>query len=104
MRKQIEELTDEDLMALWPAIGGAPHLFEYGKDELKNVLISGSYDEADLQLDFGKKELPEYSRLPTAEELDEMRVWAINYRRTTKSSKRQTRIATQEHFKIRIIK
>jgi hypothetical protein len=52
MAKNIEELTDEDLQALWPAIGGAPHLFEYGKNELKNVLISGSYDEADIQLDY----------------------------------------------------
>lgn len=57
MSKQIEDLTDEDLMELWPAIGGAPHLFEYGKDELKNVLISGSCATADdeptgLQLDY----------------------------------------------------
>ena len=57
MAKQIEELTDEDLMELWPAIGGTPHLFEYGKEELKNVLINGSCaDENDepigLQLDY----------------------------------------------------
>lgn len=39
MSRQIEDLTDEDLLELWPAIGLAPHLFEYVKDELKNVLI-----------------------------------------------------------------
>jgi len=42
MHKQIEDLTDEDLLELWPAIGGAPHLFEYGKNELKELLITGS--------------------------------------------------------------
>lgn len=57
MAKQIEELTDDDLMELWPAIGGAPHLFEYGKDELKRVLITGECaDENDepigLTLDY----------------------------------------------------
>lgn len=39
--KQIEDLTDEDLAAIWPAIGGAPHLFEYGKDELRKILVYG---------------------------------------------------------------
>lgn len=57
MEKQIEELTDEDLMELWPAIGGSPHLFEYGKNELKKVLITGEcgdeYDEPiGLKLDY----------------------------------------------------
>lgn len=41
MIKEIEQLTDEDLIALWPMIGGTPHLFEYGKDELRKVLIDG---------------------------------------------------------------
>lgn len=55
--KQIEQITDEDLAALWPAIGGTPHLFEYGKDELRRVLVTGEcYDEKDnatsIQLDF----------------------------------------------------
>jgi hypothetical protein len=39
--KQIEEITETDLLELWSAIGGAPHLFEYGKDELKQVLTTG---------------------------------------------------------------
>lgn len=46
MKKGIELLTDEDLMEIWPAIGGAPHLFEFGKDELRQVLISG-FGESD---------------------------------------------------------
>lgn len=55
--KQIEDLTDEDLLEVWSAIGGAPHLFEYGKDELKKLLIDGSCaDQNDepisLQLDY----------------------------------------------------
>lgn len=55
--KQIEDLTDEDLMEVWPAIGGAPHLFEYGKDELRKVLIDGSCEDENgdpigIQLDF----------------------------------------------------
>lgn len=47
MAKQIEELTDDDLLEIWPAIGGAPHLFEYGKDELRNVLITGDCANVD---------------------------------------------------------
>lgn len=55
--KQIEELTDEDLAAIWPEIGGRPHLFEYGKDELRNVLITGQCFDDDgegisLKLDY----------------------------------------------------
>lgn len=57
MLKTIDELTDEDLMELWPAIGGTPHLFEYGKEDLKRTLITGeTVDENDesngLQLDY----------------------------------------------------
>lgn len=55
--KEIEQLTDEDLGVLWPAIGGTPHLFEYGKDELKKVLIDGECEGEDgepigLKLDY----------------------------------------------------
>lgn len=50
MPKQIEELTDEDLMALWSAIGGTPHLFEYGKDELRHILTTG---ECEMEYEFG---------------------------------------------------
>lgn len=55
--KQIEEITENDLLELWPAIGGAPHLFEYGKDDLKKTLITGeTVDDNDepngLQLDY----------------------------------------------------
>lgn len=55
--KQIEELTDDDLMVIWPAIGGTPHLFEFGKDELRKVLIDGQCADEDdnpigLQLDY----------------------------------------------------
>jgi hypothetical protein len=56
-QKLIEEITNEDLQALWPAIGGEPHLFEYGKDELKKVLVDGDCGNEDdepigLQLDY----------------------------------------------------
>lgn len=48
MQKQIEQLTEDDLIELWGVIGGTPHLFEYGKDELKRVLITGEcVDEND---------------------------------------------------------
>ena len=40
-KKKIEEINDDDLLALWPVIGGEPHLFEYGKQELKQVLVDG---------------------------------------------------------------
>lgn len=52
MAKEIEELTDEDLMAIWPAIGGTPHLFEYGKDKLRHVLTTG---ECTMEYKFGGK-------------------------------------------------
>lgn len=52
-----ETLSDDVLVELWPVIGGAPHLFEYGKDELKKVLLTGDCGTEDdepisLQLDF----------------------------------------------------
>lgn len=50
--KQIEELTDDDLAAIWPAIGGAPHLFEDGKDELRHILTTG---ECEMEYEFGGK-------------------------------------------------
>jgi hypothetical protein len=55
--KNIEEITEQDLEALWPVIGGTSHLFEYGKDELKQVLITGECGDGEgepigLQLDF----------------------------------------------------
>jgi len=39
--KQIEEITESELQEIWPLIGGEPHLFEYGKDELKQVITTG---------------------------------------------------------------
>lgn len=51
MAREIEELNDEDLMELWAVIGGTPHLFEYGKDELKELLITGDC-EHEIMLDF----------------------------------------------------
>ncbi len=39
--KNIEEITENELQEIWPLIGGEPHLFEYGKDELKQVLTTG---------------------------------------------------------------
>lgn len=48
--KQIEEITDEELQDLWPLIGGSPHLFDQGKDELKAGLSSGFFE--DLQMDY----------------------------------------------------
>lgn len=52
MPKMIEEITDADLQAIWPAIGGAPHLFETGKDELRQVLVSG---DCGIEYEIGKK-------------------------------------------------
>ena len=55
--KNIEDVNDEDLMEIWTAIGGTPHLFEYSKDELKKVLLTGSCEDQEgnpigLALDF----------------------------------------------------
>lgn len=53
--------------------------------------------------DLAFKEVPEYLRTPTGDELIKMRQWAIDYRKENKrASKRQVRKATQEHFKIKI--
>ena len=49
---RVENITDEHLEELWPVIGGAPHLFEYGKDELKKGLIDGDWSESDIQMDY----------------------------------------------------
>lgn len=68
--KEITELTDDDLQALWPAIGGVSHLFEYGKDELKQVLTTG---ECGIESDFGG----EYTVEPIGLQLDYYTMAAI---------------------------
>lgn len=51
------------------------------------------------------KNMPEYLRVPTADELVEMRQWAIDFKKANpRTSKRQLRIATQAHFRIKIYK
>lgn len=53
--------------------------------------------------DLSEKEVPDYLRLPSANELVEMRQWAIDYKKANKqASKREVRKATQTHFQIRI--
>ena len=49
---RVENVTDEHLEELWPVIGGAPHLFYYGKDELRTGLVDGSWTESTLQMDY----------------------------------------------------
>jgi hypothetical protein len=48
----VKDITDEHLEALWPVIGGTPHLFEHGKDELKQGLIEGYWDESGIKMDW----------------------------------------------------
>lgn len=53
MTKEIEQLTNEDLEVIWPAIGGTPHLFAFAADDLKQILTTGEIpDECGLQLDY----------------------------------------------------
>ena len=53
--------------------------------------------------DLSEKPLPDYLRIPTAEELIEIRQWAIDYKKSNKNaSKREVRRATQQHFNIKI--
>ena len=55
--------------------------------------------------DLAKKELPDYLRTPTADDLIEMRQWAIDYKKfNKKASKREIRKAVQRHFHIRIFR
>lgn len=68
------------------------------KTDMRNLAIKNKKD-----LEY--KNLPEYVRTPTAEELIIMRQWAIDYKKEFKSaSKRQVRKAVQQHFKIRIFR
>ncbi len=50
--KIIEVISDEDLLELWSVIGGTPHLFEDGKEDLKKGLINGDFEGSGIQLDF----------------------------------------------------
>lgn len=52
MAKEIEQITDEDLLEIWAVIGGTPHLFEYGKDCLKELLTTGYAEDHGLMLDY----------------------------------------------------
>lgn len=55
--------------------------------------------------DLEKKELPDYLRTPTADELIDMRQWAIDYKKLhSQASKREIRKAVQQHFHIRIFR
>ena len=55
--------------------------------------------------DLNGEDIPDYLRLPSADELVEMRQWAIDYKKSNKSaSKREVRKAVQSHFKIKIFK
>lgn len=55
--------------------------------------------------DLKEKELPDYLRTPTADELIQMRQFAIDYKKANKqASKREIRKATQKHFHIRIFR
>lgn len=49
---RVENITEDHLAELWPVIGGAPHLFEYGKDELRTGLIDGDWAQSMLQMDY----------------------------------------------------
>jgi|GEM_PF-6226310 len=49
---RVENITDEHLEELWPVIGGAPHLFEYGKDDLKTGIVEGYWIDSGIQMDY----------------------------------------------------
>lgn len=70
--------------------------------ELKKSMTALAQKNKD---DLSSKEMPDYLRTPTAEELIEMRQWAIDYKKRNKNaSKREVRKATQAHFRIRIFR
>jgi hypothetical protein len=53
--------------------------------------------------DLSNIKLPDYLRLPSANELTEMRQWAIDYKKLNKhASKREIRKATQKYFNIKV--
>jgi hypothetical protein len=52
MSKQIEEITDEDLAVIWGRIGGTPHLFEYGKEGVRELLVTGYSEDHGLMLNY----------------------------------------------------
>ncbi len=55
--------------------------------------------------DLAEKNLPDKMRTPTADELTEMRQYAIDYKHNNRrASKREVRKATQQHFNIRIFR
>lgn len=50
--RPFESLTEDEWIEIWSRIGGAPHLYEYGIDELKQVLNGEIPDQCGLQLDY----------------------------------------------------
>ena len=70
--------------------------FERTKVDMKDLFRKN-------QMDLSTVNLPSETRIPTAEELEEMRRWAVDYKKFYKrASKREVRRAVQKHFNIKI--
>lgn len=46
------DITEEEMQEIWVVIGGTPHLYEWGKDDLKKGLEVGDWGESGIQMDY----------------------------------------------------
>jgi hypothetical protein len=50
--RRLSDMTEEEYAELWPLIGGAPHLFAFGAEDLRDSLESGDWSETGFQMDY----------------------------------------------------
>jgi predicted Ser/Thr protein kinase len=48
--KEINEITEAELLQIWSLIGGSPHLYEVGREDLRTLLVDG--ENNGIQTDF----------------------------------------------------
>lgn len=50
--RPLADIKEEEMQELWGIIGGTPHLYEFGKDDLLKGLNDGDWEESGIQMDY----------------------------------------------------
>lgn len=50
--RPLADIKEEEMEELWVIVGGAAHLYVFGRDELKKGLQEGDWGESGIQMDY----------------------------------------------------